>query len=198
MFFVKGEKSLEFNHKPVLLAECITGLNIKSNGIYVDGTMGGAGHSKKIVEQLSSEGKLIGIDRDIEALNTARTRLKDYPNITYIYGNHDNIKGILEDLGIRQVDGILLDLGVSSYQIDQPQRGFSYMQDSLLDMRMDQTQKLTAKEVVNHYQEQDLIQILYEYGEERFSRQIVRKICEERQKKPICTTKELVEISSIL
>lgn len=185
---------MEFNHKPVLLTECIRGLNIKPDGIYVDGTMGGAGHSKKIVENLSQKGKLIGIDRDIEALNTAKTRLQNYQNITYVHDNHDNIKDILEELSILGVDGILLDLGVSSYQIDEKQRGFSYMQDSILDMRMDQMQNLTAKEVVNHYPEEQLSEILFEYGEERFSKQIAKKICEERAKKQINTTKELVQI----
>lgn len=185
---------MEFNHKPVMLAECIEGLNIKPDGIYVDGTMGGAGHSKKIAEKLSPNGRLIGIDRDTEALKTAQSRLKDYKNVTYVHGNHDEIKQILEDLQIDKVDGILLDLGVSSYQIDEKQRGFSYMQDSMLDMRMDQTQSLTAKEVVNTYPEEKLANIIYEYGEEKFSRQIARKICEERKIKPIQTTFELVEI----
>lgn len=184
---------MEFNHKPVLLTECMTGLNIKPNGIYVDGTMGGAGHSKKIVEQLSQNGRLIGIDRDLEALETAKERLKDHLNVTYVHGNHDDIKQILEDLKIDKVDGILLDLGVSSYQIDEKQRGFSYMQESALDMRMDQTQNLTAHEVVNAYSEEVLADIIYKYGEERFSRQIAKKICEERRKKDIETTQELVE-----
>lgn len=185
---------MEFNHKPVLLTECITGLNIKPDGIYVDGTMGGAGHSKKIVEQLSKNGRLIGIDRDLEALETAKSRLQDYQNVTYVHGNHDDIKQILEDLQINKVDGILLDLGVSSYQIDEKQRGFSYMHDSALDMRMDQTQDLTAHNVVNTYPEEKLAEIIYEYGEERFSRQIAKAICFERRKKTIDTTKELVEI----
>ena len=185
---------LEFNHKPVLLEECIEGLHIKSNGIYIDGTIGGAGHSKKILENLSNKGKLIGIDRDIQALETAKKRLQDYQNVTYIHGNHDDIKQILEELSIEAVDGILLDLGVSSYQIDEKQRGFSYMQDSPLDMRMDQSQNLTAKEVVNCYPEEKLASILYEYGEERFSRQIAKEICQKRKEKKIQTTKELVEI----
>ena len=185
---------MEFNHKSVLLQECITGLNIKPNGIYVDGTMGGAGHSKKIVENLSKEGRLIGIDRDTDALETAKQRLQEYENVTYVHGNHDDIKEILENLQIDKVDGILLDLGVSSYQIDEKTRGFSYMQDSFLDMRMDQTQNLTASRVVNTYEEERLAQIIYEYGEERFSRQIAKKICEERKNKQINTTKELVEI----
>lgn len=185
---------MEFNHKSVLLEECITGLNIKPDGIYVDGTMGGAGHSKKIVEQLSDKGRLIGIDRDTDALQTAKERLKYYKNVTYVHGNHDDIKEILENLKIDKVDGILLDLGVSSYQIDEKERGFSYMQDGALDMRMDQTQILTAEEVVNTYSEEALSKIIYEYGEERFSRQIAKKICEERKKKQIHTTQELAEI----
>lgn len=191
---IKGVSVLEFNHKSVLLEECIKGLTIKPDGIYIDGTMGGAGHSKKIVEQLSLKGRLIGIDRDVEALQTAKHRLQDYPNVTYVHGNHDHIKQILEELEISKVDGILLDLGVSSYQIDEKQRGFSYMSDSPLDMRMDQTQELTAIQVVNYYPEQTLANILYEYGEERFSRQIAKEICDQRRKKKIATTKELVDI----
>ena len=174
---------MEFNHKSVLLTECIKGLNIKPDGIYVDGTMGGAGHSKKIVEQLSTNGRLIGIDRDIEALETAKNRLKDYQNVTYVHGNHDDIEQILENLEIEKVDGILLDLGVSSYQIDEKQRGFSYMQESALDMRMDQTQTLTAQEVVNTYSEETLASIIYEYGEERFSRQIAKKFVKKEEKR---------------
>lgn len=185
---------MEFNHKPVLLDECIHGLHIKPNGIYVDGTMGGAGHSKKILESLSKKGRLIGIDRDIEALETAKQRLQNYQNVTYIHGNHDDVKNILEDLAIDKVDGILLDLGVSSYQIDEKQRGFSYMSDSPLDMRMDQTQELTASQVVNNYPEQRLADMIYEYGEERFSRQIAKEICKRRRERQITTTKELVEI----
>lgn len=185
---------MEFNHTPVLLEECINGLNINPDGIYVDGTMGGAGHSKEIVKKLSENGMLIGIDRDETALSVAKERLKEYKNVKYIHGNHDEIKEILEKLEIDKVDGILLDLGVSSYQIDTKQRGFSYMLDSELDMRMDQTQELTAKEVVNTYSEENLAKIIYEYGEEKFSRQIARKIAEKRNKKEIETTLELVEI----
>lgn len=185
---------MEFNHTPVLLEECIKGLNINSDGIYVDGTMGGAGHSKEIVKRLSEKGMLIGIDRDETALSVARERLKEFKNVKYIHGNHDEIKEILEELGIDKVDGILLDLGVSSYQIDTKQRGFSYMLESELDMRMDQTQELTAKEVVNTYSEEKLAKIIYEYGEEKFSRQIAKKIVEARKKKEIEGTLELVEI----
>lgn len=185
---------MEFNHTPVLLEECIKGLNINPDGIYVDGTIGGAGHSKEIVKRLSSKGMLIGIDRDETALSVASERLKDFKNVKYIHGNHDEIKEILEELEIDEVDGILLDLGVSSYQIDTKQRGFSYMLDASLDMRMDQTQKLTAKEVVNTYSEENLAKIIYEYGEEKFSRQIAKRIVEKRNKKEIETTFELVEI----
>ena len=185
---------MEFKHQPVLLQECIEGLNIKENGIYVDGTLGGAGHSSKILEKLSSEGKLIGIDRDEEALNAAREKLKNYQNVTYIHGNHDNIANILQSIGIKQVDGILLDLGVSSYQIDEKTRGFSYMQDSELDMRMDKNDELTAKKVINEYSEERLIKILEEYGEEKFAKRIVSKIVEQRKKKPIETTAQLVNI----
>lgn len=185
---------MEFNHKPVLLKECIEGLNINPDGIYVDGTLGGAGHSKEILKLLSPKGRLIGIDRDQDALKVAKDRLKNFKNVTYVYGNHDDIKEILESLNIDKVDGILLDLGVSSYQIDTEERGFSYMLDSSLDMRMDIGQSLTAKEIVNTYKEEELARIIYEYGEEKFSRAIARKIVESRNKKEIETTSELVEI----
>lgn len=185
---------MEFKHEPVLLNECIEGLDIKKDGIYVDGTLGGAGHSKEIVKRLSEKGLLIGIDRDEEALNTARQNLSQYKNVKYIHGNHDDIKEILEDISIEKVDGILLDLGVSSYQLDEKNRGFSYLGENELDMRMDKTQELTAKKVVNTYKEEDLANIIYEYGEERFSRSIARNICIYRKQKEIETTKELVEI----
>lgn len=185
---------MEFKHEPVLLQECIKGLNIKENGIYVDGTLGGAGHSQKILENLSSNGMLIGIDRDEQALEAAEKRLEKYNNVKFIHGNHDDIENILNDLEIDEVDGILLDLGVSSYQLDERNRGFSYLGENELDMRMDKTQYLTAKIVVNTYKEEDLANIIYEYGEERFSRQIAKNICEYRKNKEISTTKELVEI----
>ena len=188
-----GEK-LEFNHKPVLLEETIEGLNIKENGIYVDGTLGGAGHSKQILKKLSPKGLLIGIDRDEEALKAAKENLKEYKNVKYIHGNHDDIEEILKNLGIEKIDGILLDLGVSSYQLDEKNRGFSYLGNNELDMRMDKTQSLTAKKVVNSYSEEELAKIIYEYGEERFSRQIARNICNERKRKEIETTEELVQI----
>ena len=185
---------MKFEHKPVLLQECIEGLQIKPNGIYVDGTMGGAGHSIEIVKRLSEDGLLIGIDRDEEALEASRERLAEYKNVRYIHDNHDNIKQILRTLGIEQVDGILLDLGVSSYQLDERNRGFSYLGENELDMRMDKSQELTAKRVVNYYSEKELANIIYEYGEERFSRQIAKNICNYRKEKTINTTKELVDI----
>lgn len=185
---------MEFKHEPVMLQECINGLNIKKDGIYVDGTLGGAGHSFEIVKRLSAKGKLIGIDRDEEALKAAKEKLKEFQNVIYVHDNHDNIKKILEDLQIEKVDGILLDLGVSSYQLDERNRGFSYLGENELDMRMDKTQELTAKYVVNNYSEEELANLIYEYGEERFSRRIAKNICIYREEKPIETTKELVEI----
>ena len=155
---------------------------------------GGAGHSLNIAKNLSKEGRLIGIDRDIEAITKAKEVLQDFDNITYIQDNHDNIKDIIKVLGIKGVDGILLDLGVSSYQLDEKTRGFSYIQDADLDMRMDKTQELTAKTVVNTYTEEQLSKMIYEYGDERFSRQIAKKICEYRKTKEIETTLELVSI----
>ena len=185
---------MEFKHKPVLLEETINGLNIKKDGIYVDGTLGGAGHSKQILKQLSPKGLLVGIDRDEEALCAAKENLKEFQNVKYVHGNHDEIEEILENLGIEEVDGILLDLGVSSYQLDERERGFSYLGNNELDMRMDKTQKLTAKKVVNTYSEEKLANIIYEYGEERFSRQIAKNVCEYRKNKEIETTEELVHI----
>ena len=185
---------MEFNHKPVLLQECIEGLKIKKDGIYVDGTLGGAGHSSEIVKLLSSKGRLIGIDRDEEALLAAKNKLKDYQNVTYIHGNHDDIQKLLSDIKINKVDGILLDLGVSSYQLDERARGFSYMGDSRLDMRMDKTQELTAEKVVNNYTEEKLVKIIEEYGEERFAKVIAKNIVKQRQIEPIQTTMQLVEI----
>ena len=185
---------MEFKHKPVMLEQCINGLNIKENGIYVDGTLGGAGHSKEILKRLSNKGLLIGIDRDEDAINAAKENLKEFQNVIYVHNNHDNIKEILEELKIDKVDGILLDLGVSSYQLDERNRGFSYLGENELDMRMDKSQKLTAKEVVNEYKEEDLANVIYEYGEERFSRQIAKNICKQRKEKEIRTTKELVDI----
>lgn len=185
---------MEFKHEPVLLNECIEGLNIKEDGIYVDGTLGGAGHSSHIASRLSNKGLLIGIDRDEEALRAAKEKLKVFNNVIYVHGNHDEIDSILEENKIEKVDGILLDLGVSSYQLDERNRGFSYLGENELDMRMDKTQELTAKYVVNNYSEEELTNIIFEYGEERFSRNIAKNICQARKNKQINTTKELVDI----
>ena len=185
---------MEFKHKPVLLNECIEGLNIKKDGIYVDGTLGGAGHSKEILNHLSNTGLLIGIDQDLEALDAAKKNLSSFNNVIYIHDNHDNIDKILQKLEIQKVDGILLDLGVSSYQLDEKSRGFSYMEDAKLDMRMDRTKKLTAEEVVNSYTEEELAKIFFEYGEEKYSKNIAKNICMARKNKKITTTKELVKI----
>ena len=185
---------MEFKHIPVLLNETIENLKIKPEGIYVDGTLGGAGHSFYIASKLSEKGKLIGIDRDNEALNAAKQKLADFKNVKYVNDNHDNIKSILNSLGIEKVDGILLDLGVSSYQLDEKDRGFSYMQDAKLDMRMDKNQELTAEYVINNYTEEELARIIYEYGEEKFSRKIARNICEYRKLEKIDTTGKLVSI----
>ena len=183
-----------FNHVSVLLDECIEGLNINPDGIYVDGTLGGAGHSKEIVKRISKSGLLLGIDRDEEAICVAQERLKEFSNVKFVHDNHDNIKNILEELDISAVNGILLDLGVSSYQLDERNRGFSYMQESELDMRMDKSTGITAKDVVNNYPEEELANIIYEYGEEKLSRRIAKNICEYREEKKIETTSQLVKI----
>ena len=189
---IKMEKHC-FNHTQVLLNECLEGLNIKPDGIYVDGTMGGAGHSSRIVEKLKG-GKLIGIDKDDTALAVCKERLKDFSNVVFVKSDFKNFKNVVEDLNISGVDGILLDLGVSSHQIDTPERGFSYRFDGELDMRMDKTQSLTAYDVVNNYSEAELARIIYLYGEENFSRSIARKIVEVRRANPIKTTMQLKEI----
>lgn len=155
---------------------------------------GGAGHSEEIVKRLSKKGLLIGIDRDEEALKAAKERLKNFDNVRYIHGNHDEIEELLQSIGIEKVDGILLDLGVSSYQLDERARGFSYIGNAKLDMRMDKTQELTAEKVVNEYSEEELARIIFDYGEERFSRAIAKNICKQRQAKRIETTEELVNI----
>lgn len=185
---------MEFKHKSVLLKECIENLNIKSTGIYVDGTLGGGGHSYEILKKLDKNGKLIGIDRDIEAIQAASNRLKEFSNFITIHSNHANIVNVLEELKIPGVDGVLLDLGVSSYQLDEADRGFSYMHNAKLDMRMNQEDKLSAYEVVNNYSVEKLERIFSDYGEERYSKSIARKIVERREEKNIETTFELVDI----
>ncbi len=185
----------ELIHIPVLANECIDGLDIKPDGIYVDGTLGGAGHSSLICEKLSQDGRLIGIDRDKYAIGRAKERLAQYGDkVTYINSNYSNVKSVLNELGIEEIDGMLLDLGVSSFQLDDSDRGFSYRFSSPLDMRMSGGEGMSAKEVVNRYSEKELVRILYEYGEERYSRQIAANICKKRAEKEIETTDELVEI----
>lgn len=185
---------MEFKHVSVLLDECINALNIKENGIYVDCTLGGAGHSSEIVKRLSSEGRLIGFDQDKDALKAAGERLKEYNNVTYVHSNFYAIYDVLTDLGIDGVDGILMDLGVSSYQLDNGERGFSYMQDAPLDMRMNRDNEFSAYEIVNTYSEEELYRIIKEYGEEKFAKRIAGFIVKNREEKNIETTLELVEI----
>ena len=185
---------MEFKHVSVLLEECIEALNIKKQGYYVDCTMGGAGHSSHIVSNLNNDGRLIGIDQDTDALNAAREKLKDYNNVIYVHNNFHNIYDILEELNIEKVDGILMDLGVSSYQLDAGERGFSYMQDAPLDMRMNRDKDFSAYDVINDYSEEDLYRIIKDYGEERFSKRIASFIVKRRNEKPIETTLELVDI----
>lgn len=184
----------EFYHVSVLLEECIEGLAIKPDGIYVDGTLGGAGHSSRIAAQLTT-GRLIGIDRDPVALKAAGERLKPYGDrVTLVHSNFCEIKQVLQDLNIDGVDGILLDLGVSSPQLDDGERGFSYMADAPLDMRMNCQDSLTAHTVVNTWPQEELKRILYTYGEERYAPQIAAAICRRRAERPIETTLELVDI----
>ena len=185
---------MEFKHEPIMLEECIENLKINPDGIYVDGTIGGAGHSSKIIERLSEKGILIGIDRDEEALSASRSRLSAYANVKYVWGNHEQMKEHVNSLGIERVDGILLDLGVSSYQIDEASRGFSYTKNATLDMRMNRSQELTAEEIVNSYSQEMLEKIFFEYGEERFSRRIAEKIVKARMKNRITTTYELADL----
>ncbi len=184
----------EFHHVSVLLDECIDGLNIKPDGIYVDGTLGGAGHSSQIARRLTT-GMLIGIDRDPVALKAAGQRLAPYGDrVKLVHSNFCEIKQVLEDLNIEGVDGILLDLGVSSPQLDDGSRGFSYMADAPLDMRMNNEDPITAADVVNTWSQEELKRILYDYGEERYAPRIAEAICRKRAEKPIETTLELVDI----
>ena len=184
----------EFHHISVLLNECLDGLHIKPDGIYVDGTLGGAGHSSQIAKRLTT-GRLVGIDRDPVALKAAGERLAPYKeNVTLVHSNFCEMAQVLRDLGIPGVDGILLDLGVSSPQLDDGQRGFSYMVDAPLDMRMNNEDTLTAHEVVNTWPQEELKRILYTYGEERYAPQIAAVICRRRVEKPIDTTLELVDV----
>lgn len=185
---------MEFKHLPVLLNECLEALAIKEDGIYVDCTLGGAGHSREILKRLSSKGRLIGIDQDEDALRAAKENLKEYSNVLYVHDNFYNIDEILEKLKIEKVDGILMDLGVSSFQLDNAERGFSYMKDAKLDMRMDRSQSLSAFEVVNNYSEEEIGVVLRNYGEEKFSKRIANFIVDRRALKSIDTTLELVNV----
>lgn len=185
---------MEFSHKPVLLKECIDGLNIKPDGTYLDLTLGGGGHSSEILKRLNEKGRLIGYDKDGEAIEYCKKHLEKYSDkITFIRDDFKNSLSYLKDNGI-EPDGVLIDLGISSYQIDNAKRGFSYIKDAPLDMRMDQRQSLSAKEVINEYSKEELIKIFYEYGEESFARKIASKIIEIRKIKSIDTTAELASV----
>ncbi len=183
----------EFSHIPVLLEPTIELLNVKDDGIYVDGTLGGAGHSKKIQERAKIK-RLIGIDQDEEALEAAKKNLKSYKNVTYIHDNFRNIDEILDQLEIQDVDGILVDIGVSSYQIDVAERGFSFRYDAKLDMRMDKSKAFSAYELVNEYSEEELTRIIRDYGEEKFAKSIARHIVKQREIGDISSTKELENV----
>ena len=186
---------MEFKHKSVLLYETVDELNIKPDGIYVDGTLGGGGHSYEIAKRLSEGGRLIGIDQDEDAIKAASKRLEPYMDrVTIVRNNYCNMDKVLDELGIDKVDGIMLDLGVSSYQLDAADRGFTYNVDTALDMRMDQRQEITAKDIVNEYSEFDLYRIIRDYGEDRFAKNIAKHIVAARQEKPIETTCELNDI----
>ena len=186
---------MEFKHKSVLLYETVDELNIKPDGIYVDGTLGGGGHSYEIAGRLSEGGRLIGIDQDEDAIKAASKRLEPYMDrVTIVRNNYCNMDKVLDELGIDKVDGIMLDLGVSSYQLDAADRGFTYNVDTALDMRMDQRQVITAKDIVNEYSEFDLYRIIRDYGEDRFAKNIAKHIVAARQEKPIETTFELNDI----
>ena len=187
---------MEFKHKSVLLDETVGGLMVKPDGIYVDGTLGGGGHAYQVASRLSEKGRLIGIDQDADAIAAAGERLKEFGDkITIIRSNYANMKEELHRIGVEKVDGIVLDLGVSSFQLDTPERGFTYRDENApLDMRMDDRQSLTAKDIVNGYSEMDLYRIIRDYGEDKFAKNIAKHIVQERAKKPIETTGELTEI----
>lgn len=186
---------MEFKHKSVLLNETIDGLNIKPDGIYVDGTLGGGGHAYEVCRRLGEKGSIVGIDQDAAAIEAARARLKDFgEKVTIVRSNYCDMKSKLHELGIDKVDGIVLDLGVSSYQLDTAERGFSYREDAPLDMRMDTRQKMTARDIVNDYTEADLYRVIRDYGEDKFAKNIAKHIVQARAVKPVETTAELSEI----
>ena len=186
---------MEFEHKSVLLDETINGLNIRPDGIYVDGTLGGGGHAYEVCTRLGTKGSIIGIDQDAAAIKAANARLKDFgEKVTIVRSNYCDMKSRLHELGIDKVDGIILDLGVSSYQLDTAERGFSYREDAPLDMRMDTRQKMTARDIVNDYSEMDLYRVIRDYGEDKFAKNIAKHIVTQRGKGPIETTGQLAEI----
>lgn len=186
---------MEFEHKSVLLDETISGLNIRPDGIYVDGTLGGGGHAYEVCTRLGTKGSIIGIDQDAAAIKAANARLKDFgEKVTIVRSNYCDMKSRLHELGIDKVDGIILDLGVSSYQLDTAERGFSYREDAPLDMRMDTRQKMTARDIVNDYSEMDLYRVIRDYGEDKFAKNIAKHIVTQRGKGPIETTGQLAEI----
>lgn len=186
---------MEFQHISVLLNETIESLDIKPDGVYVDGTLGGGGHSLEICKRLGTHGRLIGIDQDMDAIKAAGERLRDYSDkVTIVHSNYQDMDSVLRELGISGVDGIVLDLGVSSYQLDNAERGFTYREDTPLDMRMDQTQSMTARDIVNEYSEQELFRVIRDYGEDSFAKNIAKHIVRARADKPIETTGELNEI----
>ena len=186
---------MEFKHKSELLNETIDGLNIKPDGIYVDGTLGGGGHAYEVCRRLGEKGSIVGIDQDAAAIEAASARLKDFgEKVTIVRSNYCDMKSKLHELGIDKVDGIVLDLGVSSYQLDTAERGFSYREDAPLDMRMDTRQKMTAREIVNDYTEADLYRVIRDYGEDKFAKNIAKHIVQARAVKPVETTAELSEI----
>lgn len=188
-------ENIEFKHIPIMLDEVIEGLDIKPNGIYVDGTLGGGGHSYEIAKRLVSGGRLIGIDQDEAAIKAAGARLSGFGDrVTVVRSNYAQMVSVLQSLGIEQVDGILLDLGVSSHQLDNAERGFSYMEDAPLDMRMDRRQEKTARDIVNYYSQAELTRIIRDYGEDKFAAKIAAKIIGFRENKPVETTGELAEI----
>ena len=190
-----AEADQAYGHKPVLLDECLEALAIRPDGVYLDGTLGRAGHSLEILRRLTAGGRLIGLDRDGTALEAARVRLAEYADrVTLVHSNFSRLAEVLDDLHIYAVDGMLFDLGVSSPQLDDAERGFSYMHDAPLDMRMDRTAGLTARDVVNGWSYEELRRILFEYGEERYAPAIARHIVEHREKAPIETTGQLVEV----
>ena len=186
---------MEFKHKSVLLNETIDGLNIKPDGIYVDGTLGGGGHAYEVCRRLGEKGSIVGIDQDAAAIEAASARLKDFgEKVTIVRSNYCDMKSKLHELGIDKVDGIVLDLGVLSYQLDTAERGFSYREDAPLDMRMDTRQKMTARDIVNDYTEADLYRVIRDYGEDKFAKNIAKHIVQARAVKPVETTAELSEI----